>query len=456
MKLWKKLLVACVLFTTQVFGAETLLWEHDFHNYPYNKFNTDDFNWETNGIGMYTTGKPWWGTAATYKCPSNLENTRITWDFHFMKFDPQGECQVMFYRYNGNSSLVSSVAFNKEGQGSMVYYKTYANFADELVPVITTNIPFQMNTGRVYQVVLIRGDCSYHKMELIDKETGESCVMEAHNPKDNVGMGTYNISIAPWAGRMNVLHASYSSLQPPNPRLEILGHSLTEGNSILSSLPLRWANKVSKRLAGSCIISAMGGETTLIARFTLQTDIQPFHPSYTLIALDVNDYNFNEYTNNMEMLIQEVKNTGSKPILCTATPRFDRVEFLYKARAYVRNRGLPYVDFSKAVSPYDDEDAWLPGYVMPDQVHPTVDGHEAMYRQCLIDIPFVFQDPVPVQLSIKVVGTNVHLIWPDNGQIVTIEKRFDPMGIERPVYIDVSGGELITPIGTRPAFFRLK
>ena len=66
-----------------------------------------------------------------------------------------------------------------------------------------------------------------------------------------------------------------------------------------------------------------------------------------------------------------------------------RQSFRISANNYIRGCGKKYVDICKAVTD-TTETIWKAGYVMPDMIHPSVIGHNAIYERFKYDVPELF------------------------------------------------------------------
>ena len=80
------------------------------------------------------------------------------------------------------------------------------------------------------------------------------------------------------------------------------------------------------------------------------------------------------------------------PILTTITPFNNdaRKSVRDAVNSWVRNSGYLYVDICKAVT-NEEQDSWKSGYVMTDNIHPTVQGHKAIYDAFIEELPELFE-----------------------------------------------------------------
>lgn len=74
-------------------------------------------------------------------------------------------------------------------------------------------------------------------------------------------------------------------------------------------------------------------------------------------------------------------------ILCTI-PNTPFIDNTYK-NAYIRNSGLKYIDYSKAVNTSIESNTWLTGMLSNDNVHPTAEGARCLAQTFLNDFPII-------------------------------------------------------------------
>jgi hypothetical protein len=159
---------------------------------------------------------------------------------------------------------------------------------------------------------------------------------------------------------------------------------------------------VSDRIGHESIaIMGRGGETTSSLNSRFRRELQWFSKAqFGLLAIGVNDTNFESWKKVMLLNIMEMRNSNMIPILVTLSPRSDRQEFIKLVNNWIRNtyEGL-YVDVSKSVAV--DDVRWLPGMCLGDSIHPSAEGHQAIFNRFEIELPFLFRTEVLFSLDYK-------------------------------------------------------
>ncbi|MCF0182001.1 MAG: SGNH/GDSL hydrolase family protein [Muribaculaceae bacterium] len=131
-----------------------------------------------------------------------------------------------------------------------------------------------------------------------------------------------------------------------------------------------------------------GGSGLMIASF--KNTLKYGCPKYAVWAIGMNDRSdyatepYPYWLKNTKEFVAVCQKSGITPILCT-TPCVPGRDHKRK-NEWVRNSGLRYIDFARAVA-IDDGPTWYDGYIATDSVHPTALGAAAIARRALIDFP---------------------------------------------------------------------
>lgn len=196
-------------------------------------------------------------------------------------------------------------------------------------------------------------------------------------------------------GTVKILDASVSSDYSYPYKLTIVGDSFIEGASIINyGLDNRWCALLAKEIGYDfCPIIGKGGEVmnkSFISRFKIENEW--FNSPYVILSLGTNHRtvaSVTTYKDYMRQAIKYLKGRGQTPVLVTVTPLLG-VDYDTVTKAmndWVKNSGELYIDMHKAVTNPSNPEQWKKEYVQCDGVHPTIEGHAAMYRQVLIDCP---------------------------------------------------------------------
>lgn len=202
-------------------------------------------------------------------------------------------------------------------------------------------------------------------------------------------------------GNIKIKRFLFTSSITPTPKVAIYGDSITEGYTLIDqtgNLKSRWSDKLYVANDKSVCISSQGGIATAGTLNYIDFEQQKFKPTYTILFLGANDTNFATWNANLETLIAKVEAINSIPVLCTILPRSDRQAFINLANAELLNNKSAYydiIDFAAAVTDNRDRLTWSSGNLLPDNVHPTVQGHQAMYNEILLNNAYLSNGEEP-------------------------------------------------------------
>lgn len=201
-------------------------------------------------------------------------------------------------------------------------------------------------------------------------------------------------------GTVKVYKSYLSSTYKKQPNVLVIGDSFIEGMaSAQYGYPInsRWCAKLAEDIGvENCAIDGIGGDAVSEHWYNrLERDCSWFNPKYVIISMGTNNYwRESEYITYMGKAIQMLKHVGIHPILVTVTPRYDQSASPVPERInkWVRESGELYVDMNAAVTLPDDPTRWKNGFILPDGIHPSVEGYDAMYERIKLDCPFLFAD----------------------------------------------------------------
>ncbi len=169
-------------------------------------------------------------------------------------------------------------------------------------------------------------------------------------------------------------------------KILVFGDSLIEGWGVISDLSKRYV-ALFQTLIGkeNLFISGRGGESTtsIISRFNLEL-AKYAEVDYVLIALGTNDNTLSTYQNNINSLINSVKNARKIPIIVTITPRPGTYP-LTSINYFVRNQSELYIDINKSIN-NGTETSWNSMYVNADSTHPNIAGNKKMFGRMMYDL----------------------------------------------------------------------
>lgn len=278
-------------------------------------------------------------------------------------------------------------------------------------------IPFSLNAGDVILVGYERFDkvegSDYSKATYFIKSGENSFEKEFEYRNDMNVNGVLYSSIAGLMGKAYVGISSgsaellnYYIVSSNNPKAKVLifGDSFTGGNTLSSAgnIHKRFCSLIKARIGDKdCVIAGKGGEE--INAYSLEPMkrlASKYLPKYMIIELGENNENLLGYTTAMDNILSYLKHIGVEPILMTvnvfgnkATGATDtRRSLRLSMEEYIKRKGCLYVDMFNAccidengVARYKD------GYGLPDLIHPSVIGHQAIYEAFCNEVPEIFE-----------------------------------------------------------------
>lgn len=361
-----------------------------FPSLPANWVNTGSWTF-AGGLKSPVTG----GT--TVQCYSN---TYSTLDRHTMRARVKVNNITSSFGLMKRHSLHGGLGLISFSSMKLKLYRAYTGGA---LPVenLAVNITIPIVLGREY-IVTYSKDACIHTLSIQDAMTGESNVAVF----DNSTVTNTNYCGKQWGGTgflfmggdILIKKFDYICNAPKNPKVLILGDSITEGfllDNNTATYTDRWCHKVREKLNGNCVISGRGSGDTADLITKLAEDLDRFLPKYVVIAIGTNDIVLNgnvaPYLTNMPTIISRVLAVGAIPILVApCTYGGANMAMMQQEYDYVNAQPYSVVHFNYAVS-LNHDGITHDGSLSIDGVHPTKAGHLAMFNQFLIDAPEVFE-----------------------------------------------------------------
>jgi lysophospholipase L1-like esterase len=178
------------------------------------------------------------------------------------------------------------------------------------------------------------------------------------------------------------------------PYITIIGDSISEGSDNGASWASCWPYLVdAERAKGDLLLSAKGGNTTTDALDCCAADLDPFSPTYVILAVGTNDVDQAAFRTNYAALIARALARAAIPILVTQVPRPAR-----QAQVTAQNLDITsgyfgsyrIINMATALGGPDGT-VFNSAYYVGDGVHPNATGHLLMRRQVEIDFPEAFE-----------------------------------------------------------------
>ena len=203
-------------------------------------------------------------------------------------------------------------------------------------------------------------------------------------------------------------------LGKPAPKLMIFGDSVAEGPTLGADYNSTWANQIADAIntthgAGSCIVSARGGDesTRMLAR--LEWNLLIFRPQYVILAPGTNDGNTATWTANLQKMILLCRAQGVTGIII---PKVIPYGVYGGADQTIKNAMNAVIDagtFGSDIYTIQWHRRLTVGYdgltidtakYDADLIHPVKSAEDEMYAQARLDVPFLF-DAAPVSVPIS-------------------------------------------------------
>lgn len=260
----------------------------------------------------------------------------------------------------------------------------------------TLTLPFNLLSGNSYLLSIEKTDA----LSLTYKVVSADAEFSVTYNKEELDSIARRVAVAwgtPFFGVVNgtvrVDKALIASGYNPITKLSIWGDSFIEGASMLDSgIQNRWCALLSDKIGTEfCPIIGKGGEVidaAFLARFKVENEW--YNSPYVILSLGTNHSTVASvvtYKSYMQQAIDYLKERNLIVVLVTVTPRTG-VDYNTVTKAmndWVKASGELYIDMHKAVANPSNPAQWKTGYVQSDGVHPTIEGHAAMYRQVMID-----------------------------------------------------------------------
>ena len=159
------------------------------------------------------------------------------------------------------------------------------------------------------------------------------------------------------------------------------------GDSYVGITDNRWPGQLRNLGFLNFLLDGLAGQGSDAAYDDLLRALTIATPKYLVWTLGMNDTG-QTFKHNLLRVHKICLEKGITLIGATVptTPTRDKTSHT----SIVRNFGIRYIDFQKAVS-IDDSGQWYPGYLYSDNEHPTELGAQVMAMQVLTDFPELLQ-----------------------------------------------------------------
>lgn len=304
---------------------------------------------------------------------------------------------ALFKRHtlHGGLGLVSFSSMN---------LKLYRAWTGGALPVETIAQPITIPiiSGREYIITLTK-DGSVHSLSIQDTTNGASNSVSFDN--STVSNTIYNgkawggPGVMFLSGDITVKKFEFICNAPKNPKVLILGDSITEGfllDNGTANYEDRWCAKIRKKLSDNCMISGRGSGDAADLITKLAIDLDKFTPQYVILAIGTNDvvlnHNVANFQTNLDTIITRVEAVGAIPILvCPPTnagaTNMTELEQVY---AYVNAKQYPIIHFNYATSVGHDGITHDTSCSV-EGTHPNKKGHLQMFEQAMLEVPEIFE-----------------------------------------------------------------
>ena len=162
------------------------------------------------------------------------------------------------------------------------------------------------------------------------------------------------------------------------------------GDSYFGVTPGRWPYYIKQYGYFNFLINGLAGQGSWGAYDDLVRMLKFGKPEYLVWCLGMNDNDSSVFISYFEKVRTLCEQKGITLIAATVPTVPSRIESKEAISAYVRNCGLRYIDFYKAVGT-NDSGEWHSGFLDSDGIHPTALGAQALALQVIIDFPEIMQ-----------------------------------------------------------------
>lgn len=198
-------------------------------------------------------------------------------------------------------------------------------------------------------------------------------------------------------GNIYLNNASLSSKKDPTKnKITLTGDSFLEGDTLVEyGLDNRWCSQYARNIGqDKVIVSARGGGSISITNIDsfMKKENELFLSPYYLLCLSINNQStgYANWLSATQAFIALLEANGQIPCLVTITPYVTAMNFVNQCNDWIRASGYRYADFFAAVYDPNTDNYWKDGYVFADNLHPTIEGHNALFQRLKTDLPELF------------------------------------------------------------------
>lgn len=252
------------------------------------------------------------------------------------------------------------------------------------------NVNFPFVVGHEYKVDAIREDGKWATIQITDTFTFQTDSLTVPAYPIGTGWGTRFVQST---GDITTYDDQLFLTQPCDTRVLFVGDSYIEGGHIHENRDERYSALIKRALHGNAFINGKGGARSAdgLEWFNnyLLNDVDA---EYTLIAFGMNESDYALWLSNMQTMIDLVTAKGSIPVLVTIPPVAGVFTNPVHAEmsTWIRNSGHLYIDAAIVMSSGYDGLTPDPSKTLVDEVHPTIESHNLIYKRALVDVPELF------------------------------------------------------------------
>ena len=252
------------------------------------------------------------------------------------------------------------------------------------------NVNFPFVVGHEYKVDAIRKDGKWATIQITDTFTFQTDSLTV--PAYPIGTG-WGERFVQATGDITTYDDQLFLTQPCDTRVLFVGDSYIEGGHIHENRDERYSALIKRALHGNAFINGKGGARSAdgLGWFNnyLLNDVDA---EYTLIAFGMNESDYALWLSNIQTMIDLVTAKGSIPVLVTIPPVAGVFTNPVHAEmsTWIRNSGHLYIDAAIVMSSGYDGLTPDPSKTLVDEVHPTIESHNLIYKRALVDVPELF------------------------------------------------------------------
>ena len=250
---------------------------------------------------------------------------------------------------------------------------SYTKITD--VEYISSNITFDLVSGRKYLIDIIKEDCT-SKLVVTDSISGESSSLSY----TGWGVGTQQNQYAlSWGGGTAPIISKVVIKEPTNLDYLIIGDSNSEGYGVSGESFAKMAEKYLMSIGRSAMVSACGGDTILQIIWRFNVEILKNKPKNIICTIGTNVPSDNKMLEYYTQLVNLCTNNNINLILNHIPCGSGIMSRVVEMNGYIDSFNLPSAKFDIATALNGDISQGRDDNLYNDTLHLNYKGHKKLY-----------------------------------------------------------------------------